>query len=87
MCHHKKSRLFLLGLGHMGLLLVPELAPAILVQVVFLSAVRALDWLVINRLLLLLPFFSARMPTRFSLLLVAFATKGLVALAGVVGEL
>ena len=64
----------------MGLLLVPELAPAILAQVAFLPAVRALDRPTISRLLLLIHFFPTRAPPRFPWLLTAFTAGGPVAL-------
>ncbi|XP_023535519.1 uncharacterized protein LOC111796933 [Cucurbita pepo subsp. pepo] len=89
--YHEESWLVLLGLSHMGLfglLLIPELAPAISAQVSSLPTVRALDRPAIGRLLLLIPIFPARAPVRHPWLLTAFAAGGgPVALAGVVAEL
>ena len=77
--------LYILGLGYMDFFL--ELAPTILAQVVFFPAVQALDRPAISRLLLLVPFFPARVLARFPWLFTAFAARGPVALAGVVVEL
>ena len=73
--------------GAEGRLLVLELAPAILAQVTSLPTVRALDWPVISRLLLLICLFPADAPARFPWLLTAFAAGGPIALVSVVTEL